>query len=138
MDRFLIRLKGSYTVEMAMISGVWMLVIFASLLLIIGTYKRAYDTAVCCEAIIQGSTEAVKRTGDGRIQTQKRLAAERTKYTVSGSKREITVTFADKVEIPFANLRWKWEKVIKGKVIRPVLFIERVKKAEKFRDAIVK
>lgn len=119
-----------------MISGVWMLVIFASLLLVVGTYKRAYETAVCCEAVIRGSTEAVKRKGDGIAQTSGRLAAEKEDYVVSGSKREITVTFTDHVEIPFANLKWKWNKVIKSKVIRPVLFIEGVQKARRFRGTV--
>ena len=37
--------KGSYTVEMALLAGVWLLVIFAALLLLLGTYTRIRDTA---------------------------------------------------------------------------------------------
>ena len=137
MDKALAKMKGSYTVEMAMISGLWLLVIFASLLLIMGTYERAYDTAVCCEAAACGCTEAVKRTGDGTAKARERLAAGDSKYAVSGSKREITVTFTNKTEIPFQNLVWKWKGILKNKVTRPVLFIERIQKARRYRDSIV-
>ena len=44
--------KGSYTVEMALISGIWLLVIFASLLLLLGSYMRVWDTAGACETAV--------------------------------------------------------------------------------------
>lgn len=117
-----------------MISGIWLLVIFASLLLVLGTYERACDTAICCEAAVYGGTEAVKRTGDGLQMAQKRLESFEKTYQVSGSKREITVTFANDVKIPFAGLIWKWKGMIKSKVVRPVLFIEKIQKARRFRE----
>lgn len=49
------RLKGSYTVEMALISGVWLLVVFASLLLILGSMQKVTDTAAAAEAAVYGS-----------------------------------------------------------------------------------
>ena len=59
------KIKGSYTVEMAMISGVWLLILFASLLLLLGSYQRVWDTAGACEIAVYGSTMAVTRGTDG-------------------------------------------------------------------------
>ena len=57
--------KGSYTVEMALLAGIWLLVIFASLLLLIGTYTRIRDTASLAEAAVYGSSCAVSSSGNG-------------------------------------------------------------------------
>ena len=46
------KVKGSYTVEMAMISGVWLLILFASILLLLGSYQRVWDTAGACEIAV--------------------------------------------------------------------------------------
>ena len=55
--------------------------------------------------------------------------------SVSGSKREITASFSHTVRIPFWNLRWQQSKTLKSKVIRPVLFIEKVEKARNLIQA---
>ena len=60
--------KGSYTVEMALLAGVWLLVIFAALLLLLGTYTRIRDTASLAEAAVYGSflcSGQVRRRGPG-------------------------------------------------------------------------
>ena len=49
------KLRGSCTVEMAMISGVWLLVIFASLLLVVGSMEKVINTADGVEAAGYGS-----------------------------------------------------------------------------------
>lgn len=128
------RIKGSYTVEMACISGVWLLVIFASLLLILGSYGKVWDTAISCETAVYGSTAAVSRIADGVGAAKEKAAAHGENYIVSGSKREITVTFEDHLKIPFVNLAWRRTGVLKSKVVRPVLFIEKVQKSRRFRE----
>lgn len=138
MDKELKKCKGSYTVEMALISGVWLLVIMASLLLIVGNYSRICDVASSCEAAVFGSTEAVRRKGDGAAQTAKRLGGQQNKYTVSGNKKEITVHYQNKTEMPYANLKWQWNGTVKRKIIKPVLFIEKVQQSRRFLENIKK
>ena len=53
--------RGNYTLEAACISGVWMLTVFAVLLLLVGTIKKGVYTAKAYEAAVSGSTEAVRR-----------------------------------------------------------------------------
>ena len=101
------RLKGSYTVEMALISGVWLLVVFASLLLILGSMQKVTDTAAAAEAAVYGSGEAVNRVSDGVDAARKRAGMTGKSYSIAGSKREITVTFDHKLQIPFQNLEWR-------------------------------
>ena len=131
------RLKGSYTVEMALISGVWLLVVFASLLLILGSMQKVTDTAAAAEAAVYGNGEAVNRVSDGVDAARKRAGMTGKSYSIAGSKREITVTFDHKLQIPFQNLEWRRSEILRSKVIRPVLFIEKVQKARKIRDMLV-
>lgn len=116
---------------MALLSGIWLLVIFAALLLIVGTYSRIRDTASLAEAAVYGSSCAVSRSGNGVQEAADRLQGRGDYFSVSGSKREVTASFAHTVRIPFGNLRWQQSKALKSKVIRPVLFIEKVEKARK-------
>ena len=131
------RLKGSYTVEMALISGVWLLVVFASLLLILGSMQKVTDTAAAAEAAVYGRGKAVNRVSDGVDAARKRAGMTGKSYSIAGSKREITVTFDHKLQIPFQNLEWRRSEILRSKVIRPVLFIEKVQKARKIRDMLV-
>ncbi len=128
--------KGSYTVEMAMLSGIWLLVIFSSLFLITGTYSRIRDTASLTEAAVYGSSSSVYKSGDGVQQATQRLQNRADYFSVSGSKREITASFSHTIKIPFGNLKWQQTETVKSKVIRPVLFIEKVEKARNLRDTI--
>lgn len=127
--------KGSYTVEMALLAGIWLLVIFASLLLLIGTYTRIRDTASLAEAAVYGSSCAVSRSGDGVEEATGRLQGRGDYFSVSGSKREITASFSHTVRILFWNLKWQQSKTLKSKVIRPVLFIEKVEKTRNLIQA---
>lgn len=127
--------KGSYTVEMALLTGIWLLVIFASLLLLIGTYTRIRDTASLAEAAVYGSSCAVSSSGNGVEEATGRLQGRGDYFSVSGSKREITAGFSHTIRIPFWNLRWQQTETLKSKVIRPVLFIEKVEKARNLIQA---
>lgn len=123
------KVNGSYTLEMALLSGTWLLTVFAALLLLLGGYQKVWDTAGACEAAVYGSTMAVCRQIDGVSKAKETERVKAEKYKVSGSKREITVSFDKTLKIPFGNLVWRRQAVIKSKVIRPVLFIEKVQKS---------
>ena len=126
-------LRGSYTVEMALLSGVWLLVIFASLLLILGTYAGVRDTAKAAEGAAYGSINGVPRQGEALSASSNRIDKENG-FSVSGSSREITVSYSNTLAIPYGELKWKREGMIKTKVIRPVLFIEKVEKSRRFLE----
>ena len=130
------RLKGSYTVEMALISGVWLLVVFASLLLILGSMQKVTDTAAAAEAVY-GSGKAVNRVSDGVDAARKRAGMTGKSYSIAGSKREITVTFDHKLQIPFQNLEWRRSEILRSKVIFGLIYQEKVQKARKIRDMLV-
>lgn len=125
--------KASYTVELALLSGIWLFLIFASLLLILGTYAEVRDTAKAAEGAAVGSINGVPRQGDGLSAASVRIKKEKG-FSVSGSNREIRVSYSDTMEIPYWGLKWKREGVIKSKVIRPVRFIEKVEKSKRFLE----
>lgn len=126
--------RGSYTLEAACISGVWMLTVFAVLLLLMGTIKRGVYTAKAYEAAVAGSTEAVRWQGDGVAAARERLAGESGHYSVNGSKREVTVNYEEYIKFPFAGLQWHIQGNGKSKVIRPVSFIEKVRSVRRWKD----
>lgn len=130
------KIRGSYTIEMAMISGVWLLILLASLLLLLGSYQKVWDTAGACETAVYGSTMAVVRTIDGVQKARETPGARDNAYTVFGSKREITISFDKNLKLPFQNLSWRRKAVVKSKVIRPVLFIEKVQKARRIVNGV--
>ncbi len=131
-----LKLKGSYTVEMALISGVWMLVIFASLFLILGTQIKVWKTAQICELSVYGSGRAVIDEENAVKETKQKAADMQETYTISGGKKEISVSFQKHFKIPFQNLNWNMEEKWKSKVIKPVDFIEKVEKYRRFSENI--
>ncbi len=131
-----LKLKGSYTVEMALISGVWMLVIFASLFLIWGTQIKVWKTAQICELSVYGSGRAVIDEENAVKETKQKAADMQETYTISGGKKEISVSFQKHFKIPFQNLNWNMKEKWKSKVIKPVDFIEKVEKYRRFSENI--
>ena len=129
-------LKGSYTVEMALISGVWLLVIFSSLFLIWGTQIKVWKTAQICELSEYGSGQAVINEGSAVEKTKQKAAEMQETYSISGGKKEISVAFQQNFKIPFQNLNWNMEQKWKSKVIKPVEFIEKVQKYRRFSENI--
>ena len=85
--------------------------------------------AALAEAAVYGSSCAVSSSGNGVEEATGRLQGRGDYFSVSGSKREITAGFSHTIRIPFWNLRWQQTETLKSKVIRPVLFIEKVEKA---------
>lgn len=124
-----ITLRGSYTVEAACLSGIILLTIFAVIFLTIGINKRLYYTARASEAAAAGSTEAVRERGDGLARARETLSTEKGSYSVTGSKREIVVSFEENINFPFGNLKWNIRGEVRSKVVRPVTFLEKVRKS---------
>lgn len=123
-----LRLKGSYTVEMAFISGVWLLVIFASLFLIVGTQIRVWNTAQICELSVYGSGRAVLNEENAVKEIKQKAMDMGEPYIVSGGKKEISVGFE--------KLNWSMEENWKSRVIKPVDFIGKVQKYRRFSKNI--
>lgn len=84
-----------------------------------------------CEIAVYGSTMAVTRGTDGVEKAGQTSRAKEDTYVVSGNKQEIQVSFDKNLKIPFQNLSWRRKTSVKSKIIRPVLFIEKVQKARK-------
>ncbi len=78
-----------------------------------------------------GSTEAVRRQGDGLETAQERLAGENGNYSVNGSKREITVNYEEYVKYPFAGLQWHIQGNAKSRSDPPGVLYREGEKCEK-------
>ncbi len=131
-----IKLKGSYTVEMALISGVWLLVIFASLFLILGMQIKVWKTAKICELSVYGSGRALINEENAVNEIRQKAADMQETYIVSGGKEEIAVGFQKDFYIPFQSMNWNMKEKWRSKVINPVDFIEKVQKYRRFLQNI--
>ena len=116
-----LKLRGSYTVEAACLSGLFLLVIFASLFLIIGTLHHSIRTNTSLEASELGSIQSVRKNQDGLSAANLRIHWETGGYSVS---------FEEQFRFPIFNLNWHIKGTSHSKVIQPVLFIEKIKKAQ--------
>ena len=63
-----LKLRGSYTIEAACLSGLFLLVIFASLFLITGTLHHRIRTNASLEATELGSIQSVRIKTDSLLQ----------------------------------------------------------------------
>lgn len=131
-----LKLKGSYTVEMALISGVWLLVIFASLFLILGMQIKVWKTAQICELSVYGSGRALINEENAVNEIRQKAADMQETYIVSGGKEEIAVGFQKDFYISFQSMNWNMKEKWRSKVINPVDFIERVEKYRRFLQNI--
>lgn len=125
-----LKLRGSYTVEAACLSGLFLLVIFASLFLIIGTLHHSIRTNVSLEASELGSIQSVRKNQDGLSAASLRIHRETSGYSVSESNHKIIVSFEEQFRFPIFNLNRHIKGASHSKVIQPVLFIEKIKKAQ--------
>ena len=123
-----LKLRGSYTVEAACLSGLFLLVVFASLFLIIGTIHHGIRTSASLEASELGSIQSVRKNQDGLSAANLRIHQETGGYSVSGSNREVVVSFEEQFRFPVFGLNWNIKGTSRSKIIRPVLFIEKIKK----------
>ena len=101
-----LKLRGSYTVEAACLSGLFLLVIFASLFLIIGTLHHSIRTNASLEASELGSIQSVRKNQDGLSAANLRIHWETGGYSVSGSNHEVLVSFEEQFRFPIFNLNW--------------------------------
>lgn len=131
-----LRLKGSYTVEMALLSGVWLLVIFASLFLIWGTQIKVWNMAQICELSVYGSGNAVIDKEKAVKEIKQKVSDMQESYRVHGGKKDISVSFHKAFKLPFLNLTWDMKEKWKSKIIKPVNFIENVEKHRRFSENI--
>ena len=125
-----LKLRGSYTVEAACLSGLFLLVIFDSLLLIIAPLHHSKSKNESHEAYELGSIQSVRKNQDGLSAANLRIHWETGGYSVSGSNHEVLVSFEEQFRFPIFNLNWHIKGTSHSKVIQPVLFIEKIKKAQ--------
>ncbi|MGN0399212.1 MAG: hypothetical protein ACI4EO_03700 [Blautia sp.] len=130
------KLTGSYTVETACLTGLFLLVVFSSLFLILGTSLKGAGTMTALEAAEFGSMKAVRKNGNGISAASSRIQNQSLHYSVTGNNQETIVYFEDILTFPLPGLRWHIKGNAQIKVIRPVLFIEKVKQAIAIKNSL--
>lgn len=114
------KLRGSFTVEAAMISGIWLLTIFASLLLILGGQQNITSTGTAYETAVREGTIAV--SGESAVKEEK----------------EIRISFENRIRVPFADLQWIQKGSAERKILRPAVFIENIKRTRKLKETLIR
>ena len=126
--------EGSYTIEAALLSGIWLFLILSLLMLFMGTMKKSVYTATACKAALAGSLEDVKVTGSGVDAALWRIQEGREHYRVEKNDKKILVSYRENLNIPYQRLSWKIQGKIESKIIKPVTFINRIRVLEKIKN----
>ena len=126
-------LKGSFTVEAALISGLWLFTIFAALLLILGEYQRIYDTGKAYETAVRGASQAVCASDSTEAAVEQEAG-----FWTARDKETIQVGFQNSIQIPFSDLEWNQEGRAERKIIKPVVFIETVNAARRLAGNLIR
>ena len=130
------KLTGSYTVETACLSGLFLLVVFSSLFLILGTSLKGTGTMTALEAAEAGSMEAVRKNKNATSAASSHIPESSSHYSITENKQEICISFEDVLTFPLPGLRWHIKGTAQTNIIRPVLFIEKVKLAHALRNSL--
>lgn len=142
MKRNPVGIKGSFTVEAALLTPLFLLVVFAVISLHLWVYNRAWYTAAAYETAAAAATEGVSRDGKPREVLQDKI--QRIKeggfvgctVTATEDLSEDTVIAAFSGEMPWVYGNRKMQFTAKGvcEVIKPVVFIRKARNVGKFLE----
>lgn len=127
--------RGSFTVEMALLMPLILMVLMGILYLDFFVHDRAWLTSAAYEAAVSGSMESYKKEGDiyEKADMQRRILGSSglpggenlSMQTSAGST--VQVTYRMEVPAGFLGQKWKIEAVGKAKPLRPAGWIRKVK-----------
>lgn len=131
--------RGSFTVEMACLMPLFLLVIMGSIYLCFFVHNRAWLTAAANEAALAGVQEAFYKNGDTQRGAQERgrmllapalFGAENLAMSVSGDEKEVKVRFDADTIASYGGLSWHLQVENRQKVTNPVAFIWKARGVE--------
>lgn len=137
--------KGSFTVELACLMPVILLVIFGCIYLCLYVHNRAWLTAAAYESAIIGSRESLVKNGvpaeaayaRGKLLLGPRLfGAENLSMNVSEASKKLTVQFDADTIASYGGLSWHLTAVGSAKAVDPVAFIWRARGFQDIADSL--
>lgn len=129
------QVKGSFTVEAALLTSVFLLVIFAVIYLFLFVYNRAWYTAAAQEAVVTAVTEGTGEDGNAagvlsnKIQNIQSLGGIGCTVTVTEnvSKEQVKTSFYGEMPWAYGSYCMKFTAQGECDVIKPVFYIRKVR-----------
>lgn len=144
-SRVSIHSKGSFTVEAALLMPLILLVIFTSVSLCLYVHNRAWYTAAVYETVVSGSTQnTTKHNNEGQVMDQKIYEINQIDFPGAGDIK-LTGTIGEdytaavwsgKAFSVFGAQVWRYSGKAECKIIKPVLFIRKVRRLALIGDSI--
>lgn len=125
--------KGSFTVEMACLMPLYLLVILGLIYLCLFVHNRAWLTAAAYEAALKGCSQGSEEAADTKaraLANQRLFGAENLQLQVEEDGEKITVQFDADTSVGYAGLTWHLQVQAEEKQTNPVSFIWRLKGLE--------
>ena len=137
--------KGSFTIEMACLMPLFLLVIMGSISLCFYVHNRAWLTAAAHESALMGSYEILKSNGQpkeaaemrGRqLLAQKLFGAKDLQMQVDAGTKNVQVGFDENTASAYGGLSWHLQVEASEKSIDPVSFIWKIKGLEQITNTV--
>lgn len=124
--------RGAFTVELACLMPIFLMVIMGSIYLCFYVHNRAWLTAAANEAALTGIQEVFYKEGDPQEAARERgktllapalFGAENLTMAVSGDKNKVQVAFDADTIASYGGLSWHLQVSSSRKAANPVSFI---------------
>lgn len=136
-------MKGSFTVEAALLMPFVLLVIFGAMYLCFFVHNRAWYTQAACETAVSAASESVRKCGNGKelAQIKGEEAAsvvypgmENLKLNVDAQNEKISIEIQGECRWAIGGRRFTVRAKESSKVIRPVSFMRKVNGLKKLQE----
>jgi len=137
------KLKGSYTVEAALLMGVLLWVMVGIFTLCFYIHNRTWYTAAAYEAAISGGTEGTMKNGNGEQITKKKTeeafqmcypGVGDLQTEISVSENKVSVAYEVHTVSAYKDFFWSYRGKGEVKIVKPVSFIRKVRMGMKIEE----
>jgi hypothetical protein len=137
--------KGSFTVELACLMPVFLLVIFALIALCFYQHNQVWLTAAAREAAQTGCAQMGKKDGDPKEAATEKCelflnqgfyGAEDLRYQIQQEGKKIKVSFRGKTNSAYGKIGWQIQAEAESKYIDPVTYIWKIKGLEGIKEKL--
>lgn len=137
--------RGSFTVETALLMPLVLLVLFVTLYLCFFIFQRAWYTAAAYESAVSAGTYGVRNLTEARHMADAKARERqgnggylsgRAESRVSVDGDGVKVTYQGRIAGAFIKGTWGFTGSGEAKMIRPVNFIRKIRKAERYAGGL--
>lgn len=138
-------MRGSITVEAAVVVPLMWMVIFLVISLTVYVHQRTWYTEIACEAVITGSGQGAYKGKDASEEAKQVMNKRKQEYeypfegadcTIAGGKDQVSARLSGSILffLPQGYVEKSYSSSVEAQVIRPVEFIRHLRALEGMKE----